>query len=128
MSGQLESTYGEPGALDRPEVEMDAVRRRPLLDPTILRYAVLAYVVVLPVGQLFVFPVNGTFATASDWLLGGVILAGVVELARMSGHYLRNRGNDLPLSSGQERVPRCGAPLHDVQRLGCARSHVGLLR
>ena len=78
----------------------DPVGLRPVLDPNILRYAVLAYVVVLPIGQLLRFPVNGTVngavVTASDWFLGVVILAGVVELSRMSGHYLRNRGGDLP--------------------------------
>ena len=101
MSGQLESTIGEPGALDRPEPGVDPATPAPVLDPRILRYAVLAYVVVLPVGQFLVIPVNGTLATVSDWFLGVVILAGVVELARMSGHYLRNRGNDLPLLPGQ---------------------------
>ena len=78
----------------------DPVGLRPVMDPNILRYAALAYVVVLPIGQLLRFPVNGTVVTASDWFLGVVILAGVVELSRMSGHYLRNHGGDLPLLPG----------------------------
>ena len=36
------------------------VTRTVILDPVILRFAVLTYLVVLPVGHLFPMPINGT--------------------------------------------------------------------
>mgnify|MGYP000745929014 CR=1 FL=1 len=47
-----------------------------ILDPVILRFAVLTYLVVLPVGHLLVIPVNGTTARGSDVFLALVLLAG----------------------------------------------------
>ena len=36
-----------------------------ILDPVILRFAVLTYLVVLPVGHLLTLPVNGTTAVGA---------------------------------------------------------------
>ena len=66
-------------------------------DPVILRFAVLLYLVVLPVGQLVALPVNGTLATGSDVFLGLVLLAGVIELGRMGGPYFATGVERLPL-------------------------------
>ena len=71
------------------------------LDPLILRYAVLTYLVVLPVGHLFVIPVNGTVAVGSDVFLALVLLAAIIELGRMSGPYFRGRVQTLPLLPGR---------------------------
>ena len=68
-----------------------------ILDPVILRFAVLTYLVVLPVGHLLVIPVNGTTARGSDVFLALVLLAGLIELGRMSTPYLAGRVEKLPL-------------------------------
>ena len=47
-----------------------------ILDPVILRFAVLAYLVVLPVGHLVAIPVNGTMATGRDVFSACVLPAG----------------------------------------------------
>ena len=60
-------------------------------EPWILRVAVLAYLVFLPVGHILAIPVNGTMASGSDVFLGFVLLAGMVELGRMSGPYFAGR-------------------------------------
>ena len=72
-----------------------------ILDPVILRFAVLTYLVVLPVGQLFAIPFNGTTATGSDVFLALVLLAGLIELGRMSGPYFAGRVENLPLLPGR---------------------------
>ena len=72
-----------------------------ILDPVILRFAVLTYLVVLPVGHLVVIPLNGTMATGSDVFLALVLLAGLIELGRMSGPYLAGRVEKLPLLPGR---------------------------
>ena len=69
----------------------------PILDPLILRYAVFGYLVVLPMGHLFVMLVNGAMATLSDVFLAIVILAGIAELGRMIPHYLSRRREGVPL-------------------------------
>ena len=69
----------------------------PILDPLILRYAVFGYLVVLPIGHLFVMPVNGAMATLSDVFLAIVILAGIADLGRMIPHYLSRRREGVPL-------------------------------
>ena len=72
-----------------------------ILDPVILRFAVLTYLVVLPVGQLFAIPFNGTTATGSDVFLALVLLAGLIEVGRMSGPYFAGRVESLPLLPGR---------------------------
>ena len=69
----------------------------PIPDPLILRYAVFGYLVVLPIGHLFVLPVNDAMATVSDVFLAIVILAGIAELSRMIPHYLSRRREGVPL-------------------------------
>ena len=69
-------------------------------DPVILQFAVLTYLVLLPVGHLLAVPVNGTTATGSDVFLGLVLLAGVIELGRASGPYFAGRF-ELPVLPGQ---------------------------
>ena len=71
-----------------------------ILDPVILRFAVLAYLVVLPVGHLVAIPVNDTVAVGSDVFLVLVLLAGIIELARVSGPYLTRKVERVPLLSG----------------------------
>ena len=72
-----------------------------ILDPVILRFAVLTYFVVLPVGHLVAIPLNGTMAVGSDVSLGLVLLAGIIELGRMSGPYLAGGVEKLPLLPGR---------------------------
>ena len=72
-----------------------------ILDPVILRFAVLTYLVVLPVGHLLAIPVNGTTAVGSDVFLALVLLAGFVELGRMSIPFLAGRVEKLPLLPGR---------------------------
>ena len=72
-----------------------------ILDPVILRFAVLTYLVVLPVGHLLTIPVNGTTAVGSDVFLGLILLAGLIELGRMSGPYFTRGAERLPLLSGR---------------------------
>ena len=72
-----------------------------ILDPVILRFAVLTYLVVLPVGHLVALPVAGTTVTGSDVFLALVLLSGLIELGRMSGPYLSGRVERLPLLRGQ---------------------------
>jgi len=71
-----------------------------ILDPVILRFAVLAYLVVLPVGHLVAIPVNGTTAAGSDFFLALVLLAGIVEIGRVSGRYVTGKLERVPLLSG----------------------------
>ena len=71
-----------------------------ILDPVILRFAVLTYLVVLPVGHLVAIPVNGTMAAGSDVFLALVLLAGIIELARVSGTYVTRKVERVPLLSG----------------------------
>ena len=71
-----------------------------ILDPVILRFAVLTYLVVLPVGHLLTLPVNGTTAVGSDVFLGLILLAGLIELGRMSGPYFTREVERLPLLPG----------------------------
>ena len=71
-----------------------------ILDPVILRFAVLAYLVVLPVGHLLAIPVNGTIARGSDVFLALVLLAGIVELGRVSRPYITGKVESVPLLSG----------------------------
>ncbi len=70
---------------------------QPIPDPLILRYAVFGYLVVLPIGHLFVMPVNGAMATLSDVFLAIVILAGIADLGRMIPHFLSRRREGVPL-------------------------------
>ena len=81
--------------------EAEGLTANPIWDPVILRFAVLMYLVVLPVGHLLVIPVNGTTAVGSDVFLGLVLLAGIIELGRMSGPYLAGRVEKLPLLPGR---------------------------
>ena len=71
-----------------------------ILDPVILRFAVLTYLVVLPVGHLVAIPVNGMRAAGSDVFLALVLLAGIIELGRVSGPYLTRKVEKVPLLSG----------------------------
>jgi len=71
-----------------------------ILDPVILRFAVLAYLVVLPVGHLVAIPVNDTMAVGSDVFLVLVLLAGIIELARVSVPYFTGKVERVPLLSG----------------------------
>ncbi len=71
-----------------------------ILDPVILRFAVLTYLVVLPVGHLVAVPVRGTTAVGSDVFLVLVLLAGIIELGRVSGPYLTGKVEKVPLLSG----------------------------
>ena len=71
-----------------------------ILDPVILRFAVLTYLVVLPVGQLVEVPVNGTMAAGSDFFLALVLLAGIIELGRVSRPYITGKVERVPLLSG----------------------------
>ena len=68
-----------------------------ILDPLVLRYTVLAYLVLMPVGHFFVLPVFGAMATLSDVFLGIVLLAWFAELKRMIPHYLAQRKDEVPL-------------------------------
>ncbi len=69
----------------------------PILDPVVLRYAVLTYLVVLPIGHFFAVPVFGATATLSDFFLGIILLAGFAELDRMIPHYAAQRKAEVPL-------------------------------
>ena len=71
-----------------------------ILDPVVLRFAVLTYLVVLPVGHLVAIPVNGMMAAGSDVFLALVLLAGIIELGRVSGPYLTRKVEKVPLLSG----------------------------
>ena len=71
-----------------------------ILDPVILRFAVLIYLVVLPVGHLVAIPVNDTMAVGSDVFLALVLLAGIIELGRVSRPYLTGKVERVPLLSG----------------------------
>ena len=71
-----------------------------ILDPVILRLAVLTYLVVLPVGHFFAIPVNGTTARGSDVFLALILLAGIIDLGRMSGPYLIG-GKRFPVLPGR---------------------------
>ncbi len=71
-----------------------------ILDPVILRFAVLTYLVVLPVGHLFAMPVNGTLARGSDVFLALVLLAGILDLGRASGPYFTG-GERFPMLPGR---------------------------
>ncbi len=51
----------------------------PIPDPWLVRYAVYAYLIVMPVGHLVVVPVNGAMATLTDVFLGLVVLAGSIN-------------------------------------------------
>jgi O-antigen ligase/polysaccharide polymerase Wzy-like membrane protein len=66
-------------------------------EPVFLQYAVLAYLVVLPVAHLLTVPMGGVWMTAADPLLGILILVGVVEWVRAR----RADGNDHPADPGQ---------------------------
>jgi O-antigen ligase len=57
---------------------------RGVYGPTILQFAVLAYLVLLPLGHLVTFPVQGVWMTWSDALLGALIVVGVVEALRVA--------------------------------------------
>ena len=81
------------------EGEGEGLTPTAILDPVILRFAVLTYLVVLPVGHLFAIPVSGTTARASDVFLALVLLAGIIDLGRMSGRYLAG-GERFPLLPG----------------------------
>ena len=63
-----------------------------ILDPMILRFAVLTYLVVLPVGHLVAIPVNGMMARGTDVFLALVLLAAIVDIGRMIGPYLTREG------------------------------------
>ncbi len=78
----------------------EGAARSTIQDPVILRFAVLTYLVVLPVGHLLAVPVNGTVAVGSDIFLALVLLAGVIELGRMSGPYMTGKVESLPLLPG----------------------------
>ena len=78
----------------------DGLTPNTILEPVILRFAVLTYLVVLPVGHLVAMPVNGAMAVGSDVFLALVLLAGIIELGRMSGPYLAGRVEKLPLLPG----------------------------
>ena len=92
---------GDPGAPLVAAADHTAVGLAPtaILDPVILRFAVLTYLVVLPVGHLFAIPVNGTMATGSDVFLALILLAGIVDFGRWGGRYLTG-GERLPLLPG----------------------------
>ena len=79
----------------------DGLTPNTILEPVILRFAVLTYLVVLPVGHLVAMPVNGAMAVGSDVFLALVLLAGIIELGRMSGPYLAGRVEKLPLLPGR---------------------------
>jgi len=66
-------------------------------DPVALRYAVLVYLAVLPIGHIWALPVNGAVATLSDVFLALVLLAGAVDLVRMIPDYLVRRGEPVLL-------------------------------
>ena len=92
---------GDPGVPLVAAADHTAVGLAPtaILDPVILRFAVLTYLVVLPVGHLFAIPVNGTMATGSDVFLALILLAGIVDFGRWGGRYLTG-GERLPLLPG----------------------------
>jgi hypothetical protein len=69
-------------------------------DPVILRFALLTYLVVLPMGHLFTVPINGTWATGSDAFLALALLAGIIDLLRIRGPY-RTGGEDFPVLPGR---------------------------
>ena len=71
-----------------------------IFDPVVLRFAVLTYLVVLPVGHLVAIPVSGTMAAGSDFFLALVLLAGVVEIGRVSRPYFTGKVEKVPLLSG----------------------------
>ena len=85
---------------DRTAPTSEGLTAKAILDPVILRFAVLTYLVVLPVGHLVAIPVAGTTATGSDVFLMLVLLAGLIELGRTSGPYLSGRVERLPLLRG----------------------------
>jgi hypothetical protein len=66
-----------------------------ILDPVILRFAVLTYLAVLPVGHLVAIPVNGMMARGTDVFLALVLLAGIIDIGRMMGPYLTGGGGPL---------------------------------
>ena len=71
----------------------------PIPDPWLVRYAVYAHLIVMPVGHLVVVPVNGAMATLTDVFLGLVVLAGSIELTRVFPQYVARRrrgGPQLP--------------------------------
>jgi hypothetical protein len=71
----------------------ERVTRTAILDPVILRFAVLTYLVVLPVGHLFPMPpIDGTTAVGSDIMLALVLLAGLIDPGRMSVPYFSGGG------------------------------------
>ena len=95
-----------PGADRTPPVQgedrtAEGLTANAILDPVILRFAVLTYLVVLPVGHLLAIPVNGTTAVGSDVFLGLILLAGLIELGRMSGPYFTRGAERLPLLPGR---------------------------
>ena len=80
------------GGRSIPEPDLDVVDRgEGIQDPVVLRYAVWAYLVALPVGHLYTVSVFGTVATLSDGFLAIVILAGFAEIDRMIPRYLARR-------------------------------------
>ena len=96
-----------------------------ILDPMILRFAVLTYLVVLPVGHLVAIPVNGMMARGTDVFLALVLLAAIVDIGRMIGPYLTREGGGV--SSGTTRLLYRGALYRGLQRVGGARCDVELV-
>jgi hypothetical protein len=102
------------------------VTRTVILDPVILRFAVLTYLVVLPVGHLFPMPINGTTAVGSDIMLALVLLAGLIDLGRMSVPYFRGRVRGCRCF--RDRAPAIWGTLYvDFQHMGRARGAVEFL-
>jgi hypothetical protein len=96
-----------------------------ILDPVILRFAVPTYLVVLPVGHLVTISVNGMMAAGSDVFLALVLLAGIIELGRVSGPYLTRKVKKVPLLSGHGAFHN-GSILHDgLERVGGIWCDVG---
>jgi len=81
--------------------DAEGLRANVILDPVILRFAVLTYLVVLPVVHFLAIPVNGTMAAGSDVFLALVLLAGLIEICRMSVPFFAGRVEKLELLPGR---------------------------
>ncbi len=96
MSEEQQGLDGGGQPITAPDLEaLDT--RESILDPVVLRYTVMTYLVVLPVGHLYSVSVFGAMATLSDFFLGIILLAGFAELDRMIPHYRARRKEQTPL-------------------------------
>ena len=69
MSEEQQGLDGGGQPITAPDLEaLDT--RESILDPVVLRYTVMTYLVVLPVGHLYSVSVFGAMATLSDFFSG----------------------------------------------------------